>query len=39
MKLADMLREQDGLTAARDGTTFCGTRGEYTFLLQTGKTN
>ena len=39
MKLADMLREQDGLTAARDGTTFCGTRGEYTFLLLTGKTN
>lgn len=39
MKLADMLREQDGLTAARGGTTFCGTRGEYTFLLLTGKTN
>lgn len=37
MKLADMLREQDGLTAARDGTTFCGTRGEYTFLLLTEK--
>lgn len=37
MKLADMLREQDGLTAARDGATFCGTRGEYTFLLLTEK--
>lgn len=37
MKLADMLREQDGLTAARGGTTFCGTRGEYTFLLLTEK--
>ena len=37
MKLADMLREQDGLAAARDGTTFCGTRGEYTFLLLTEK--
>lgn len=37
MKLADMLREQDGLTAARGGATFCGTRGEYTFLLLTEK--
>ena len=37
MKLADMLREQDGLIAARDGATFCGTRGEYTFLLRTEK--
>lgn len=37
MKLADMLREQDGLTAARDGATFCGTRGEYSFLLLSGK--
>ena len=33
MKLADMLREQDGLIAARGGAAFCGTRGEYTFLL------
>ena len=37
MKLADMLREQDGLTAARVGAAFCGTRGEYTFLLLTEK--
>lgn len=37
MKLADMLREQDGLTAARGGAAFCGTRGEYTFLLLTEK--
>lgn len=37
MKIADVLREQEGLAAARDGVTFCGTRGEYTFLLLYGK--
>lgn len=35
--LADRLREQDGLAAAHDGVTFCGTRGEYSFLLLYGK--
>lgn len=35
--LADRLREQDGLAAAHDGVTFCGTRGEYSFLLLSGK--
>ena len=33
MKLSDTLLRQDGLSMARDGTTYCGTRGEYTFLL------
>ena len=35
MKLSDTLLRQDGLSMARDGTTYCGTRGEYTFLLLT----
>lgn len=37
MKLADILREQDGLAASPDGAVLCGTRGEYTFLLLPGK--
>ena len=35
MKLSDTLLRQDGLSMARDGTTYCGTRGEYKFLLLT----
>lgn len=27
MKLSDTLLRQDGLSMARDGTTYCGTRG------------
>ena len=30
--LAELLRQQEGLTLSQDGTTFCGTRGGYTFL-------
>ncbi len=37
MKFADSLREQEGLSAARDGATFFGRRGEYSFLLLTEK--
>ena len=37
MKFADSLREQEGLSAARDGATFFGRRGEYSFLLLTDK--
>ena len=37
MKLSDTLLRQDGLSMARDGTTYCGTRGEYTFLILMGR--
>ena len=37
MKFSDTLREQEGLSAARDGATFFGRRGEYSFLLLTDK--
>ncbi len=30
--LAELLRRQEGMTLSQDGTTFCGTRGGYTFL-------
>lgn len=36
MKLSDMLLQQDGLSMAHDGATYCGTRGEYTFLILMG---
>ena len=37
MKLSDMLLQQDGLSMAHDGATYCGTRGEYTFLILMGR--
>ena len=33
MKISDTLLQQEGLSMAHDGATYCGTRGEYTFLL------
>ena len=35
MKISDTLLQQEGLSMAHDGATYCGTRGEYTFLLLT----
>lgn len=32
MKISDTLLQQEGLSMAHDGATYCGTRGEYTFL-------
>ena len=37
MKLSDTLLQQDGLSMAHDGATYCGTRGEYTFLILMGR--
>lgn len=37
MKLSDMLLQQEGLSMAHDGATYCGTRGEYTFLILMGR--
>ena len=37
MKLSDTLLQQEGLSAAHDGATYCGTRGEYTFLILMGR--
>lgn len=37
MKLSDTLLQQEGLSMAHDGATYCGTRGEYTFLILMGR--
>ena len=37
MKISDTLLQQDGLSMAHDGVTYCGTRGEYTFLILMGR--
>ena len=37
MKISDMLLQQEGLSMAHDGATYCGTRGEYTFLILMGR--
>ena len=37
MKLSDTLLQQDGLSMAHDGATYCGTRGAYTFLILMGR--
>lgn len=37
MKISDTLLQQEGLSMAHDGATYCGTRGEYTFLILMGR--